>query len=29
VLVLKDGPGDNTFGGVSFGSGIGVTWTKQ
>jgi hypothetical protein len=29
VLVLKDEPGDNTFGGVSFGSGIGVTWTKR
>jgi hypothetical protein len=29
VLVLKDEPGDNAFGGVNFGSGIGVTWTKQ
>ncbi|NLT15975.1 MAG: hypothetical protein GXY05_16750, partial [Clostridiales bacterium] len=29
VLVLKDEPGDNAFGGVSFGSGTGVTWTKQ
>ncbi|HHV99815.1 MAG TPA: hypothetical protein GXX36_09650 [Clostridiaceae bacterium] len=29
VLVLKDEPGNNTFGGVSFGSGIGVTWTNR
>lgn len=29
VLVLKDEPGDNTFGGVDFGSGTGVTWTKE
>lgn len=29
VLVLKDEPGSNAFGGVSFGSGIGVTWTNS
>jgi hypothetical protein len=29
VLVLKDEPGNNAFGGVSFGSGIGVTWTNR
>lgn len=28
VLVLKDEPSNNAFGGVSFGSGIGVTWTN-
>lgn len=29
VLVLKEEPGNNDFGGVSFGSGIGVTWTNS
>jgi hypothetical protein len=29
VLVLKVEPEDDTFGGVSFGSGAGVTWTKD
>ena len=28
VLVLKDEPNNSIFGGVSFGSGIGVTWTR-
>jgi|GEM_PF-6840955 hypothetical protein len=28
VLVLKEEPDENAFGGVSFGSGAGVTWTK-
>lgn len=29
VLVLKDEPSNNSFGGVSFGSGLGVTWTSS